>query len=721
MTSRRSAACLSASLGALIVSLLLEGTIIAQDCSILDLQFPTASVTATQDRDRMLCLLGIKFPTLPPRIEDPNRPVNAWPRDPANPEGNWTDPRGHLVTRTPFGLWTTYDSDSGAQGGAMSGYGDYGPFSTPRYTDIDLLKMKDGTPVTTAEDWWTKRRPEIFSLIQQELYGRAIDPHIPINWTVSAITTGVQTVNGVDYPYRQKTFTGVVDTSSYPALRNTPVITAQCRFPAESGRRYPVIITYGEGVSRFQYTAPYGIGVCSYNPTSVQPDSGGANLSSYLIGLINKGNWRKPDDPGALVAWAWGVSRLIDRFATDPDLDAEKVGVEGHSRYGKSALVAAAYDDRIVVVWPSDAGALGTAIARRHWGEPLEFVASSTSEYHWVNGNIMKYMGPLNPGGYIPRRLELLDVDAHSTVALIAPRAIFITNGTDTPPGFGDAWADPRGTFLSGLLASPVWELLGWPGLIIPPGTVFTSGPDESVGGTPPFNVAFIDGTIGWRRQIEGHTPVPNWPTFAQFAARYLRDERPVIIPNQKFTVAKGSTNVGKVAAIDPDGGTLRSWQITGGTGVGKFSIDRSTGQITVKDPASLDLSDTPSYTLQVAVGDGLLMSRSETVTISAATVQLVTTATLTKLADGSYQATVVITNNGFANAENVRLTSATLGAVSATSLPVALGTIPAGGSASVTLQFPASAGPSGSAVIERYAGSYAGGTFLGSIRARLP
>src|SRR5690606_23682126 len=107
MTSRRSAACLSASLGALIVSLLLEGTIIAQDCSILDLQFPTASVTATQDRDRMLCLLGIKFPTLPPRTEDPNRPVNAWPRDSANPEGNWTDPRGHLVTRTPFGLWTT--------------------------------------------------------------------------------------------------------------------------------------------------------------------------------------------------------------------------------------------------------------------------------------------------------------------------------------------------------------------------------------------------------------------------------------------------------------------------------------------------------------------------------------------------------------------------------------------------------------------------------------
>ena len=197
-------------------------------------------------------------------------------------------------------------------------------------------------------------------------------------------------------------------------------------------------------------------------------------------------------------------------------VNGDKIAVQGHSRYGKATLVTAAYDERVVVAWPSDAGALGTAMARRHWGESLEFVASASGEYHWVNGNILKYAGPLREGQFFPRKLELLDVDAHSTTALLAPRAVFVTNGTDTPPGFGDAWADPRGTFLSGQLASPVWNLLGWKGQIIPEGTAFTSGPGESIGGTPPFNVAFIDGTVGWRRQIEGHVSTPNWPSRAR-------------------------------------------------------------------------------------------------------------------------------------------------------------------------------------------------------------
>jgi (4-O-methyl)-D-glucuronate---lignin esterase len=615
---RSTSARLTQAISVLLVALFLPSlTTRAQNCDLP--AFPNSTITTTQDRDRMLCQLGIIFPTLPPRIEDPNRPVNAMPQNPANPEGNWTDSRRHTIVRTAFGLWHTYDSDAGAAGGAMSGYGDYGPFSNPRYSDIDLLKMKDGAPVSTPKDWWLKRRPEIFNLVQQQLYGKPIDPTIPISWTVSAETTGTQVVGSVSYPYRQKTFVGTVDISSYPELRNTPVINAQCRYPADTGRKYPVIVTYGEGTNRFQYTAPYGIGVCNYTPTTVQPDSGGANLSSYLIGLINKGDWRRPDDPGSLVAWGWGVSRLIDRFANDPDIDADKVGVQGHSRYGKATLVTAAYDDRVVIAWPSDAGALGTAIARRNYGETLEFVATTTGEYHWVNGNIMKYAGELIPGNYFPRKVELLDVDAHSTTSLIAPRAIFVTNGTDTPPGFGDAWADPRGTFLSGKLASPVWDLLGWKGQIVPEGTVFTSGPDESIGGTPPFNVAFIDGTLGWRRQIEGHISTPNWPTFALFASRFLNDSRPVVRPNQSFTLGERPANVvGTVAASDADAGdVLGSWQIKGGNGVSIFEIAPTTGQITIANPLSLDFARASSYTLTVMVGDGNLASHDEVITVN--------------------------------------------------------------------------------------------------------
>jgi hypothetical protein len=593
----------------------------AQVCNVQP-AFTDATVTNVMDRDRMLCIQGLSFPVLPPRLEDPNKPVNAQPLNAANPEGNWTDPRRHTVVRTNFGGWHTYDSDQGVLGGAMTGVGDYGPFSTPRYTDLDLFSVKDkmkGDRVKSPEDWWLVRRPEIASLVQKQFYGKPIDPTIPVSWVISAESTGTQVVGGVSYAYRQKTITGTVDISSYPALRNTPRIVAQCRFPAATGKRYPVVVTYGEGTTRFQYTAPYDYGTCSYNPGGVQPDNGNSGaMSSYIIGLVNKGDWRKPDDPGSLVAWGWGISRLIDYFGSDPDIDEDRVAVEGHSRYGKATLVTAAYDDRVVVAWPSDAGAMGTAVMRRHYGESLEFVASSSSEYHWVNGNILNYAGPLVPGGYIPRKLELLDVDAQHTTALLAPRAIFVTNGTDTPPGNGDAWADPRGTFLSGKLASPVWDLLGWKGQIIPEGTVFTSGLEESVGGTPPFNEAFIEGTVGWRRQIEGHTPVPNWPSFALFAARYLNDNRPVIEPEQTFNIDQGyNSMVATVAASDPDvGDTVGSFQIKGGTGAKIFLIKKDTGQVYVEVPQRVDFANATEYTLTLMAGDGKRPSKDVDVTI---------------------------------------------------------------------------------------------------------
>jgi hypothetical protein len=588
----------------------------AQSCALPTV--PDATITAAQDRDHMMCQMGLAYPIMPPRLEDPNRPVNAWPVSAANPEGNWTDALGHTVVRTNFGVWHTYDSDAGAAGGALSGFGDYGPFSTPRYTDIDLLRMKDGSAVSSPTDWWQRRRPEILELIQEQLYGKPIDPSLKINWAVSAETSGVQAVGTSSYPYREKTFTGTVDIAGFPALRNTPTVTATCRYPAETGKKHPAVVTYGEGVARFQYTAPFGIGVCNYIPGLVQPDNGNnGNLSSYLIGLINKGQWRKPDDPGALRAWGWGVSRLIDKFETDADIDADKIAVQGHSRYGKATLVTAAFDERVVVAWPSDAGALGTAMARRHWGESLEFVASSSGEYHWVNGNILKYAGRLHEDAHIPRKLELLDVDAHSTTSLLAPRAILVTNGTDTPPGFGDAWADPRGTFLSGKLASPVWNLLGWKGQIIPAGTLFTSGPDESIGGTPPFNVAFIDGTVGWRRQIEGHVSTPNWPTFAIFANRYLNDSRPVIPPNQHFKLGEATVNiVGTVTAEDSDAeDVIGSWQIKGGSGAGIFDIDAQSGEISLSKPGLIDFK-LASYAIIVIAGDGNLPSHDAEITI---------------------------------------------------------------------------------------------------------
>jgi hypothetical protein len=168
---------------------------------------------------------------------------------------------------------------------------------------------------------------------------------------------------------------------------------------------------------------------------------------------------------------------------------------------------------------------------RRHWGQNLES-AGGTAEYHWMAGNFFKWMGPLvdDPtapgygsvlnGTYKPRKLELMTVDGHSLVAHVAPRIVFM-NGGNTP---GDAWQDPRGMYLAGANAAPVYELLGRPGLVIPEGTVFTSGAGEPIGGTPPFAVPFIDGHVGFRRQTEGHVDSPGWPSYVLMSSRFFND-----------------------------------------------------------------------------------------------------------------------------------------------------------------------------------------------------
>ncbi|HEV8560710.1 MAG TPA: cadherin domain-containing protein [Actinophytocola sp.] len=577
-------------------------------------ELPSASTTTNEDRLQMLWQLGIERPVLPARAEDPNRPPNIRPQDPANPEGNWTDALGHFVTRADFGQWITYDDATGPAGGSASPFGDYGPFSSPRYPDIELLKLNGGAPVRTPEDWWTRRRPEILRDVQEHLYG-----HIPhpsrwpaISWAVGPITTG--TANG--FAFRERVITGTLDTSGYPQVRNAPVIKGTLRTPAErAGEKVPVIITFGGAAGAWQFTAPHGYGIFGYNATLLQPDSGGANLSSYLIGLISKGNWRRPADWGALAAWSWGISRLIDYFATDPDVDATRIGVQGHSRFGKATLVAAAYDQRIAAAFPSAAGALGTSWARRAWGESLELVTGADTEYHWVAGNSMRFAGELNPGTYWPRKVWNLPVDAHSMVALIAPRVVFASGGTDTPPGFGDAWTDPRGMYLSSAVASPVWHHVGWPGLIIPDGTVFTSGTGESIGGTPPIDAAFIDGTMGWRRHHEGHTPNPDWPFFMQLVARHFNTTRPVVTPAQRFRLGDGPPGiVGTVRATDADNDALGNWQITGGSGVGTFTINPTTGDLTIANPHALAHHN--HFTLNVVVDDRKLPSQEETVTI---------------------------------------------------------------------------------------------------------
>ena len=196
-----------------------------------------------------------------------------------------------------------------------------------------------------------------------------------------------------------------------------------------------------------------GWGYATIIPTSIQADNG-AGLTRGIIGLVNKGQPRKPDDWGALRAWAWGAARGLDYLETDKAVDAKHVGIEGVSRYGKAALVTMAFDTRFAVVLVGSSGEGGAKLHRRNWGEAVENLTGS-GEYHWMAGNFLKYgaaeaaFGSKNAGD--------LPVDAHELIALCAPRLTFISYGV---PEKGDAkWLDQQGSYMAAVAAGPVFRL----------------------------------------------------------------------------------------------------------------------------------------------------------------------------------------------------------------------------------------------------------------------
>jgi hypothetical protein len=189
-----------------------------------------------------------------------------------------------------------------------------------------------------------------------------------------------------------------------------------------------------------------------------------------------------------------------DTLETDPTVDAKQVGIEGLSRYGKAALVAMAYDPRFAIGFIGSSGEGGAKLHRRTFGELVENLTSS-GEYHWMAGNFLKYGGPLTPGD--------LPVDAHELIALCAPRPVFISYGASTGIGSEGQWVDQRGSFMAAVAAGPVYRLLGKKDL----GTVEF----------PPVETGLLEGEIAFRQHKEGHTAGPNWPTFLDYAGRYIK------------------------------------------------------------------------------------------------------------------------------------------------------------------------------------------------------
>jgi hypothetical protein len=407
----------------------------------------------------------------------------------------------------------------------------------------DPLMFRNGEPVKTPAQW-QKRRAEIVEEFEREVYGRRPQNIPRVTWSVVGTEEGVS--GGV--ATRTKQLAGRVDNSEHPALAVT--IQATLTTPASSQHAVPVIIVLGganfplpdgmtatpnpcvppggfgargagagrgavppgggrgsagpQGPAWQEQVLARGWGYASLNTGSVQGDCA-AGLTSGIIGLVNKGQPRALDDWGALSAWGWGASRLLDYFETDPAVHARRVGVQGHSRFGKAALLGMALDERIAIGYIASSGHGGAKLHRRKYGETIENVANTY--YYWMAGNYLKYAG----------RWDALPVDSHQLIALCAPRPVFLSGGNGPGPvdadgtvPVNDAWIDPRGSFLAAVGAGPVYRLLG----------VRDLGATEF----PPIDTPIIEGHVGFHQHTGGHTPAPTWPTFLTFAARHFGD-----------------------------------------------------------------------------------------------------------------------------------------------------------------------------------------------------
>jgi hypothetical protein len=273
-------------------------------------------------------------------------------------------------------------------------------------------------------------------------------------------------------------------------------------------------ITFNDPPSTEQLIAA-GWGYATIIPASIQADNG-AGLTRGIIGLVNNGQPRKPDDWGSLRAWAWGAGRALDYLETDPTVDARKVGIEGVSRYGKAALVTMAFDRRFAVVLVGSSGAGGASLHRRNFGESVENLTGS-GQYHWMAGNFLKYAASESSFG--SRNASDIPVDSHQLIALCAPRPTFISYGS---PERGDAlWLDQDGSYMAAVAAGPVFRLLGARDL--------GDADNYRVAKKPPVNHGMLDGELAWRQHDGGHEDRSNIKHFIAWANRLLEHTPPVV------------------------------------------------------------------------------------------------------------------------------------------------------------------------------------------------
>ncbi|MEP7144676.1 MAG: hypothetical protein ABI707_17470 [Ferruginibacter sp.] len=433
----------------------------------------------------------------------------------------------------------------------------------------EIMTTKDGKKVTTPEMWWKMRRPEIAEDLEREVYGR-LPKRIPkVSWSVTI--TDREFVGRI--PVIAKQLIGHVDNSEYPLINVD--ISMMLVVPLNVRGPVPVLMMFGRPsfpsptqpfgddmqkindalkdllvknnpdlkkifdqypaynpITRTNTGFPFGPaspqvgdaspteqllangwGYATIDPNSIQADNG-AGITRGIIGLVNKGQPRKPDDWGALRAWSWGAARGMDYLETDPGVDAKKVGIEGVSRYGKAALVTLAFEDRFAMGLIGSSGKGGATLHRRFWGEAVESLTGG--EYYWMAGNYMKYGAA--EAGFGNKSGCDLPVDSHELIAMCAPRLTFVSYGI---PEKGDAkWLDHQGSYMAVVAAGGIFKLLGAHDIGV--------SNDYQTEKMPAVNVSMLEGELAWRQHDGGHTDAPNMKYFIAWADKFIKHSPPL-------------------------------------------------------------------------------------------------------------------------------------------------------------------------------------------------